>query len=101
MHITSCVFLQNSASGNGGAIYATGSSDIIISDGTFITNDAGGSGGAIYDDSTFQLLISGSAFGDDTASSGSGGAIYSATTTSIDTSTFMQNMASDGGAINN
>ncbi len=79
VHNTGCGFAQNCAFAKGGASYAIGSSDVIISDSTISPIHAGGSGGAIYDDATYQLLISGSSFSDNTASSGSGGTIYCAT----------------------
>jgi len=101
VHITGCAFSGNSATDDGGAIDATGSSDVIISGSSFQDNTAGDSGGAIYESSNEQLVVSGSSFSANSATLGSGGAIYSETTTSIATSTFALNNAAEGGAVDN
>ena len=45
--IDNCTFINNTASGNGGAIYALDTPNVIINNSTFENNNAGGDGGAI------------------------------------------------------
>ncbi len=70
---------------------------------TFLSNTSNGSGGAIYN--TGVLTVSRSLFQSNfTANSFNGGALYNATSgavASIDRSTFRDNMAGYGGAIDN
>ncbi len=93
-------FTSGKATGSGGAIDATGTFDLAITDCAFSGNQATGDGGAIYLSGTIDCVISGSTFG--TNSAVNGGAIYANTGVSLDISgtTMSSNISSGyGGAI--
>ncbi|MDX2077136.1 MAG: hypothetical protein SFZ02_11940 [bacterium] len=93
--------LQNGNASTGGAIFIDTSTTVSISNSTFINNAVSVSvGGAIVNNGS--LIISNSTFTGNTAVTWGGG-IYSniATTTTITNSTFTDNSAEFGGAIDN
>jgi len=118
--VTSCIFLNNSASQGGGAILAQGAVTIV---GSTFTNNSGPFAGAIWAEgttitvtsSTFtgntstrggalaaggNISVSTSTFTDNIASEIEGGAIYGVTTVTVSSSTFTNNQAGTiGGAI--
>ncbi|CAI6002590.1 unnamed protein product [Closterium sp. NIES-65] len=77
LQFTTCVFLNNTAAGNGGVINVgrdpTGGPDVKIAKCTFSKNSAGRSGGAIYSEGS-ELYLRQSTFSQNTAARG-GGAI--------------------------
>ncbi|CAI5513940.1 unnamed protein product [Closterium sp. Naga37s-1] len=77
LQFTTCFFLNNTATGNGGVINVgrdpTGGPDVKIAKCTFSKNSAGGSGGAIYSEGS-ELYLRQSTFSQNTAARG-GGAI--------------------------
>ena len=104
------VFLQNTSSGDGGAIWGGTSSRVATTGAAFMANTADGQGGAIYmvGGTNALLDVNGSVFGlmnivgsGNTAASG--GAIYvgDRTTINADHTAFVGNeaVAGDGGAI--
>lgn len=94
LDITNSTFTQNSASGNGGAIYNIKSTTNINSS-TFTSNSAV-NGGAVANDSTIN--ISNSKFNDNSASA-NGGAVYNKGNLTVTDSEFTNNSAVKGGAI--
>ena len=107
LEIANCIFLNNSASGGGGAVFSSpfsrGSSSITITNSDFRGNSAS-KGGAIYVSAyvSYGLFVSNSVFDQNRASEG--GAIYTGSTTSASSevlnTVFTENSALiDGGAI--
>lgn len=94
LDITNSTFTQNSASGNGGAIYNIKNTTNINSS-TFTSNSAV-NGGAVANDSTIN--ISNSKFNDNSASA-NGGAVYNKGNLTVTDSEFTNNSAVKGGAI--
>jgi predicted outer membrane repeat protein len=85
----------------GGAVLFVGAGTLAITSAAFSGNDAPGEyGGAVGSYSAGQLLVSASTFtGNGSASVSNGGAIYWEGDVTIDSSTFANNTARDGGAI--
>ncbi|MFQ6739597.1 MAG: autotransporter domain-containing protein, partial [Alphaproteobacteria bacterium] len=102
MTINDSTFTENVAS-TGGAIYNTGT--LTIADATFDTNDSVGNGGAIYIDAgtgngAIETSIDSSTFKNNISEDGCGGAIALITgTVNIDNSVFEGNTAKYYGAI--
>lgn len=103
---TNCVFQNNKATDQGGALCTTGG-NLTITDCSFLNNSAVGNGGAVSC-LGLDLTISGSIFSGNSATSGNGGALYVGGTTAsiftLTTSTFNGNsttnpslLASGGG----
>ena len=84
----------------GGAIYAQSNATVNIVNSTFISNNAANKGGALYAQGGANFVISGSEFINNSAVNG--GAIYSkeGSSSSVKNSYFENNTASSGGAIN-
>ena len=112
LNITDVIFLQNSASQTGGAIYTEGSGTItnsrfeenndILSSGVL----AAGKGGAIYNTATGSLTLTNNVFSENSVSmfnpSGQGGALYNlGSILDSEMNTFIGNWAYSGGAIYN
>ena len=99
--ITNCIFTNNSASDDGGAVYYNDHSSGTITNSTFTNNSASsGGGGAVYSSSS-SSTITNSTFTNNTASEG-GAVFYSFQVSSgiISNSTFTNNSASEnGGAV--
>jgi predicted outer membrane repeat protein len=91
--INNANFDTNTATENGGAIYASGETN--IDNNTFENNEAD-NGGAIY--STSTLTVNDTTFNTNIATT-NGGAIYTTNETNINTNTFASNEAINGGAI--
>ncbi len=87
----------NTASGNGGGIYATGALKLNGLD--FSSNKSEkGNGGAVY--ATGALTVENGTFTDNSAAKGSGGAIYGESTVTVNTVSFTNNSAkTNGGAV--
>ncbi|MBQ4091049.1 MAG: hypothetical protein IJC64_01900 [Clostridia bacterium] len=98
-------FISNTATENGGAINAGGSTVVTITDCTFTTNESDANGGAVYVSTNTTLCIDNSTFDGNKALKGdtsSGGAIYgtkSTITITGDNTWFKNNQADRGGAI--
>ena len=99
--VSNCTFIDNHASGNGGAIIA---GSVTVKDSTFTSNTAGnsnnpGSGAAIY--TTESMTITNSTFDNNRLLNpeSSGGALYIGTGATIKDSNFTSNNATNGGAI--
>ena len=87
----------NTASGNGGGIYANGALKL---NGLNFHDNAStkGNGGAVY--ATGALTVENGAFTDNSAAKGSGGAIYGESTVTVNTVSFTNNSAkTNGGAV--
>lgn len=95
-------FLNNTTTGNGGAINVNDSnSSLIVNNSTFDQNSAGGNGGAIMV-SSGNVSISGSEFTSNISQSDTygGGAMYATgATLSISDTSFETNSSANGGAI--
>jgi predicted outer membrane repeat protein len=89
------------ASGAGGAIYATSTGTVSVTNSTFSGNvSTHNSGGAIYSKGTGTVSVTNSTFSNNACSGGNGGAIYAKGTVSVTNSTFSGNQANIyGGAI--
>jgi len=89
-------FTNNKAlDGEGGAIAATNSPEINVSDATFQSNSASTNGGGIV--SVQALNLTGARFFGNTAAGGSGGGVYAGGAASVENSVFAGNTASDSG----
>ena len=77
--VTNSAFINNSADGNGGALYLKQNRGTSISNTTFYGNSAGGYGGAISTTGTASVLLSGVTMAGNYAAAG-GGAIYAGNT---------------------
>ncbi len=92
------VTIRDSDATSGGGVHVAGGADSFTGNNvTFINNDATGSGGAIYQVGG-TMGISNAVFTTNTASI-DGGAVYSTVNTSFSASTFNLNVAASGGAI--
>ena len=91
-----CSFISNSASGNGGAVYLTGTA-VYNDDGSSFKSNSAASGGAIYASGVAE--ISGATFTDNT-STGHGGAIVAAKEINLYGCTFEGNTATTSGTAN-
>jgi predicted outer membrane repeat protein len=92
-----CIFISNTATADGGAIYNNGT--LIGINNTF-TNNIASYGGAIYNDINFNLTDTNSIYTNNTATYG--GAIYNNGTLSESNGTYTKNSSiSGGGAIEN
>ena len=103
--VTTTTFSDNTADGNGGAIYAT-NDPLTIVDSLFLSNDSASDGGAVYVAGS-QSVITNSTFTGNTAAS-RGGALYFANQASMHNLTIFENTADfdadefgDGGGIFN
>ena len=90
--VTQSTFLNNYATGNGGAIL--NDNTLIVDRSTFAGNGAGNGGGAIYN--AGAAWISNSTFYDNYASSAGGGGVASTGSTSLHNTTFSQNSSPAG-----
>ena len=92
-----CVFTDNHASGNGGAVYMM-TKDNIISNSNFTNNRADGNGGAVYTTNTNQKIIYSNFIKNNALD---GGAVYlSGQNSIISYSNFINNTAArNGGAV--
>ena len=91
-----CSFISNTASGNGGAVYLTGTA-VYNDDGSSFKSNSAASGGAIYAAGVAE--ISGATFTDNT-STGHGGAIVAAKQLTLYGCTFEGNTATTSGTAN-
>ena len=99
-------FLSNSAVRSGGGIYNDNRANInITGDTSFLSNSTLGTGGAIYNTTDANITFSPgkSALFENNIASGTvgGGAIYNSGTVTIDSATFKNNIARNGGAVFN
>ncbi|PRP76885.1 hypothetical protein PROFUN_14680 [Planoprotostelium fungivorum] len=82
-NISSCSFSGNTATDQGGALYASTDSDVFIVDSIFTSNDASQGGAvALHINGTTKRsgrggIVTGSTFSNNTANNGNGGGIYS------------------------
>lgn len=101
--VDSCAFSENrsrsSSSRSGGAIYSI-ASPITVNNSSFTDNSSGSHGGAIYADSAAAAVTIADSLFEDNAASSAGGAI-SAHTLSADNTIFRYNSGSQGGALYN
>jgi predicted outer membrane repeat protein len=98
--ISNCTFRNNSATGNGGAIYVARPSDfanVNILSCLFENNTASGSGGAVDAAPDTFLVVEDSEFYDNVADRG--GALSASGATVVRLSTFSDNQANVGGGI--
>jgi len=99
-----CTFLDNWASGDGGALYANNSTRLELTDTTFRGNGAGtrvgearGTGGAIRHDGTGQVLLSGGAFDNNFAGSQGGALDNNKGSVTLIRCRFLRNHAGNAG----
>lgn len=99
VQVTGASFINNTATGDGGAMYVFTALGDQITDCSFLRNTAAGSGGAYWEWSN-GTLISGSTFGGNKATTG--GALYLDDQGSLITATVVHGNAAtrDGGGIN-
>ena len=91
------VISENTASGNGGAIY--NGSTTTVQDTTFVKNTSKDKGGAIYNPSSTNLTVAKSVFDGNSATT-YGGALYLLTAmANLEEITFKNNKAEYGGAV--
>ncbi|PRP87994.1 hypothetical protein PROFUN_04422 [Planoprotostelium fungivorum] len=102
-NISSCSFSGNTASSQGGALYASTDSDVLIVDSIFRSNDASQGGAvALHVNGTMKRsgrggIVTGSTFSNNTANNGNGGGIYSVNALALSDSSFNNNYASVNG----
>lgn len=84
------------ATGDGGAVFASGGAPVGLEGVTFSLNEAGGDGGAVA--ATGQITGTASTFEGNVAA-GDGGAVHAAGIFPIEASTFVGNTARRGGAV--
>lgn len=94
-----CKFQGNTASSDGGVLYAQNTS-IVIDTCMFHDNNAGHNGGVLYYSSSSQLTVNNSSF-DQNRASYDGGVIYTSgvSDTNIDVGVFAENRAENSGGV--
>ena len=102
--LAGCIFTNNRATNDGGAIYNLGGSTLIVKNCTFTNNKAsyttyGGIGGAIYSDENSKTTVTDCTFTNNTAVGGS--AIANEGKITLARCTFTNNKADYGGTIEN
>ncbi|PRP77606.1 hypothetical protein PROFUN_00467 [Planoprotostelium fungivorum] len=102
-NISSCLFDENTATNQGGALYASADSDVVIVDSIFKSNDASQGGAvALHINGTTKrsgrsAIVTGCTFSNNTANDGNGGGIYSVNALALSDSSFDNNHASVNG----
>lgn len=95
--ILSSEFDSNRATGNGGALYITGTASATISETVLSNNTSDADGGAVYTNSSTTVAMSDTTFTENNSAS-EGGALYSNGTLQIENSLFGKNSSITGGA---
>lgn len=96
VNLVNLILTQGSASSFGGAVDTYG--DVTIYNCLFTDNQANQNGGAIHHQGT-ELVITNSTFSGNESKTGNGGAIFASNSTTIESSTFTNNQADlSGGA---
>jgi hypothetical protein len=94
-----CLFSGNTSKYNAGALYNTGTNNVVLTRCVFVGNKTtSGMGGAIFHGTSSVLTAVDTIFGGNTANS-SGGTLYSVSTTSFTNCVFTGNRAEQGGGI--
>ena len=94
---TDCIFTQNSATGDGGAIYSEAFAAPIFRNCTFTWNSAG-NGGAVFMTDSFGILDD-CVFAENSAGNGAGLYLSTFSSTQVKGCTFVSNHAMSGGGL--